>query len=186
MGKRSDFTRIERDYYRTFDPRAAQALQPHVSYGDMYIEPCAGDGSLIRNLDRIGLSCAWAFDVQPNGPGIDKRDVLALHADLDNFTSNCEWVITNPPWTRSVLHPMIRAFTQQKPTWLLFDAGWMFTAQAAPFLPSCVKIVTIGRLKWIEGTTMTGKDDCCWYLFDERHKDGPKFYGRNIKAGTFE
>lgn len=176
MGKRSDFTRVERDYYRTFDPRAAQALRPHVDWGDMYVEPCAGDASLIQNLDAIGLSCAWASDIEPKHYGVTKFD--AMDDNLDVHIDSSEWIITNPPWTRSILHPMISRFQQLRPTWLLFDAGWMFTAQAAPFLPNCKKIVTIGRLKWIEGTTMTGKDDCCWYLFDKSHKDGPQFYGR--------
>lgn len=176
MGKRSEFQRVERDYYRTFDPRAGEALRPHVSYGDMYVEPCAGDGSLVRNLDKIGLSLHWAFDIEPTGPGIDKRDVL--DNDIGMFVDSCEWIITNPPWDRKILHPMITSFQSLKPTWLLFDAGWMFTNQAKPYLDSCKKIVTIGRLKWIEGTTMSGKDDCCWYLFDKSHSGGPHFYGK--------
>lgn len=176
MGKRSEFERVERDYYRTFDPRAGEALKPHVSYGDMYIEPCAGDGSLVRNLDKIGLSCSWASDIDPQNPTVDKFD--AMHEELDVHIDSAEWIITNPPWNRKVLHPMIIHFQRLRPTWLLFDAGWMFTNQAKPFLDNCEKIVTIGRLKWIEGTTMSGKDDCCWYLFNKRHTGGPHFYGK--------
>ncbi len=176
MGKRSSFTRVERDYYRTFDPKAGDSLAPFVKHGDMYIEPCAGDGSLIRNLDRIGLSCLSATDIEPYGPMIEKWD--ALNLDRIDCPSSCEWIITNPPWDRKILHQMIARFQAIRPTWLLFDAGWMFTRQARPFLDSCAKIVTIGRLKWIEGTTMSGKDDCCWYLFDRNHHGPTEFYGR--------
>lgn len=178
MGKRSRFERVERDYYRTFDPRAGEALKPFVKYGDMYVEPCAGDGSLIKNLDRIGLSCAYAFDKSPQVGFVKSLDALSEDANLDLYTDACEWIITNPPWSRPVLHRMIEELQRQRPTWLLFDAGWMFTKQAKPLLGKCAKIVTIGRLKWIEGTTMSGKDDCCWYLFDKDHAGPTEFYGK--------
>lgn len=176
MGKRSDFERVERDYYRTFDPRAGEALKPHVNFGDMYIEPCAGDGSLVRNLDKIGLSCALASDINPQSSMVSKFD--AMDENLDVHIASSEWIITNPPWSRPVLHDMISHFQRLRPTWLLFDAGWMFTKQASPYLGKCAKIVTIGRLKWIEGTTMSGKDDCCWYLFDASHSCPTQFYGK--------
>jgi hypothetical protein len=28
------------------------------------------------------------------------------------------------------------------------------------------------RIKWIPGSTMTGKDNCAWHLFDQR-SEGP-------------
>jgi len=34
------------------------------------------------------------------------------------------------------------------------------------YLPRCKKIVSIGRVKWFGNTA--GKDNCCWYLFDEQ------------------
>jgi hypothetical protein len=53
------------------------------------------------------------------------------------------------------------------PTWLLFDADWMHTRQSAPFMPHLRKIVSVGRVKWIPDSPFTGKDNCCWYLFDQ-------------------
>lgn len=176
MGKRSEFERVERDYYRTFDTRAGEALANFVKYGDMYVEPCAGDGSLIRNLDRIGISCVYASDISPSSDGIYQKD--ALDKSEFNCPDSAEWIITNPPWDRKILHQMIARFQEFRPTWLLFDAGWMFTRQARPYLERCSTIVTIGRLKWIEGTSMSGKDDCCWYLFDKNHSGPTNFYGR--------
>ena len=38
--------------------------------------------------------------------------------------------------------------------------------------------MTIGRVKWIEGSKHTGKDNHAWYRFDIRHKSGPVFHGR--------
>ena len=48
----------------------------------------------------------------------------------------------------------------------------MSTLQAVPFLRHCSDIVTIGRVKWIEGSKHTGKDNHAWYRFDARHKGG--------------
>lgn len=64
------------------------------------------------------------------------------------------------------MHPIIEHFYPMKPTWLLFDANWLFTKQAAPYLKYCSKVVTIGRVKWIEDSRMTGKDDSVWGLFE--------------------
>ena len=49
MGKRSNFERIERDFYPTpFE--AVEPLIPHLPDKFTFAEPCAGDGSLTRHL----------------------------------------------------------------------------------------------------------------------------------------
>jgi hypothetical protein len=90
--------------------------------------------------------------------------------------ANC--IITNPPWDRKILHPMIEHFSAMRPTWLLFDADWMHTKQSAPFMPYLRKIVSVGRVKWIPDSKMTGKDNCAWYLFDQNGQGSTQFYGR--------
>ena len=59
------------------------------------------------------------------------------------------------------------------PTWLLIDYDWAAIKQAAPFVPHCSDIVILPRLKWIEDSKDTGKDNHAWYRFDIRHKGGP-------------
>jgi hypothetical protein len=88
--------------------------------------------------------------------------------------------ITNPPWDRPVLHAIIDnlAGPWGHTTWLLLDADWMHTKQARDYLQRCVLIVSVGRVKWIEGSKHTGKDNCCWYRFDPGHKGGPHLIGR--------
>ena len=76
------------------------------------------------------------------------------------------------------MHALILHFQNIAPTWLLLDADWKQTRQAAPFLPHCSDIVAIGRVKWIEGSEHTGKDNYAWYRFDTRHSGGPVFHGR--------
>ena len=175
MGKRSDFERIPRDFYPT--PReAVWPLIPHLTYGDSFIEPCAGDGALVQHLEVLGMSCRHASDIEPRAEWIEKEDVfddgLWVHNEVD-------FIITNPPWDRKILHPMITAFSDMRPTWLLFDADWMHTRQSVPFMPRLRMIVSLGRVKWIPDSKMTGKDNCCWYLFDKPSDQATEFVGRS-------
>ena len=91
---------------------------------------------------------------------------------------DADLIITNPPWDRDVLHPLIDVFSNMLPTWLLFDADWMHTKQAIPFLTRCDRIVSVGRVKWFPETKMVGKDNCAWYLFLPDDVEETVFYGR--------
>ena len=163
MGKRSNFERKEFDFYPT-PLQAVIPLFPHVS--GSFIEPCAGDGRLIRHLEQNGLTCAYACDLEPKGEGIEKRDVLFF----DSSFPEADLIITNPPWDRKSLHEMIGMFRHHAPTWLLFDSDWMFTGQAKPHLKFCQKIVSIGRVSWMENG-QAGMDNCCWYLFGKEESE---------------
>ena len=98
---------------------------------------------------------------------------------LEHGYSYCDYIITNPPWNRKILHPMIDHFADQKPTWLLFDSDWMHTKQSIPYLKMLKKVVSVGRVKWIEGSASVGKDNCCWYLFENTFQfNSIEFCGR--------
>ena len=157
MGKRSNFERKPKDFYAT-PAEAVIPLLPYVS--GSFIEPCAGDGLLIRHLEAYGLNCTYACDIEPMAEGIEQNDVLFFSATLPP----CEQVITNPPWSRPSLHAMIDKFRNHAPTWLLFDADWMFTGQAKPHLKYCSRIVSVGRVSWM-GNSIAGLDNCAWYNF---------------------
>ena len=173
MGKRSNFKRVERDFYPT--PMAAVLpLLPHLPRRVTYSEPCAGNGALINHLDQAGHRCVLAYDIFPKGPNI--RQANALNAERSYLVG--DYIITNPPWNQKILHPMIEHFSASRPTWLLFDADWMHTKQSAPHMSKCVKIVSVGRVKWIPDSKMTGKDNCAWYLFDAGFRGQTEFYGR--------
>lgn len=170
MAKRSNFERKEKDSYPTIDPRAVRALLPHLSPRTAFAEPCAGAGHLIRSLEEAGHSCMWATDIDD---GLDALDLI--ESDL----VACDFIITNPPWSRHLLHPMIEHFANLRPTWLLFDADWAHTAQAGHLLDRyCLRIVSVGRLIWQEGTKMQGKDNAAWYLFHHAKSGPTEFKGR--------
>ena len=161
MGKRSAFERNPRDFYPT-PYEAVIPLIPHLDQMKMFAEPCAGDGTLSRHLSRHHLSPYWQSDIGPQHKDIHKIDALALTVPMQQ--ADC--VITNPPWDRKILHPMIEHFTKQNNfVWLLLDADWAYTKQSAKYMKQCAKIVAVGRVKWIPDSKMTGKDNCAWYCF---------------------
>lgn len=177
MGKRSTFQRRERDWYPT--PAAAVLpLLPHLGPLIRFAEPCAGDGRLIDALEAAGHRCVWASDIEPRRADITEND--AEHCG----SGAIDCFITNPPWSRSVLHPIIRNLARQRPAWLLFDADWVHTRQSAELIPWLVKIVSVGRVKWIEDSPFTGKDNCAWHLFDARNAAPAQFFGRIIPTST--
>lgn len=166
MGKHSCFDRKPRDYY----PTPYEAVLPLLEYlpkNSKFVEPCAGDGRLIRHLQKQGHECTFACDIDPQNDEysnvhIEKADVLFFGYELPK----ADFIITNTPWGRELLHPMIEIFRAQSPTWLLFDADWLFTKQAKPYKKYCKLVVPVGRVSW-EGNGVAGKDNCAWYLFDK-------------------
>lgn len=175
MGKRSNFERVERDFYPT-PAEAVAPLLPRLRPGMRFAEPCAGNGALIDHLEAAGHRCVAAWDIEPLRDGIERHDALT------RMCGNVDVFITNPPWKREVLHPLIVHLAHQAPTWLLFDADWMHTSQSAPYMTLLCEVVSVGRVKWIAGSKSTGKDNCAWHLFDARPPEYPaRFYGRNAK-----
>ncbi len=172
MGKRSNFPRRKQDAYDT-PPEAVLPLLPWLKPQTRFCEPCAGKGDLLDELVRHGHVCARARDIEPRREDIEQKDALTT------ITGNIDCFITNPPWTREILHPLIEFLARQHPTWLLFDADWMHTKQAAPWLKMCEQIVSVGRVSWMQNGT-SGKDNCAWYLFEHpgRASRYPRFIGR--------
>jgi hypothetical protein len=141
------FARSPADDYAT--PRSAlEPLLPFLDKAVPIIEPCPGDGRLHSLLERAG------FIVTSHAR--DARD--EQYPDPRIF-------VTNPPWSRELLHPIIENLSNQAPTWLLFDADWAHTAQSIPYLLRLTDIVSIGRVKWMPSSESVGYDNACWYRF---------------------
>ncbi len=178
MGKRSEFKPRPQDKY--FTPKAGVIpLLPFLGSTTAFAEPCGGDGRLARFLEEEGHQCVWLSDVAPDD---EMKQLDALDLTKSELLT-AEMIITNPPWSRDILHELIDFLPTLKPTWLLFDADWMHTVQAASLIKTCSQVVSIGRLKWIEDSKYTGKDNCCWYFFPGGdYQNGPRFTGRLSKS----
>lgn len=191
----------ERDYHPT-PPAPVMPLLRHLLPRTRFIEPCAGNGALIETLQTYGHICEAAFDIEPQDHCIAKID--ALQWKRAPGTSYGQFMlITNPPWRRDFMHALIWHLLHQHPCWFLFDSDWANTRQAVglesvplpgqddlaskdkvrvkrDLLAHCHAIVSVGRVKWIEGSKHQGFDNCSWYLFSktQRLTDTPQFFGR--------
>lgn len=175
MGLYSDFARKPRDFYAT-PIEAMYSLIPHLRERFNYFEPTAGDGAIIRHLlaARPDARCIGASDIEPLAPGIEELDLLK---ETPVGLPMADVAITNLPWERSLMHPMIEVITEHCPLWTIIDSKWLNNETSAPYLKDlCVKVVPIGRVVWEPGTDTPGKVDCSWFLFDKNHKG----YSRNI------
>lgn len=175
MGKRSRFQRRPRDTYDT-PFSAVQPLIAHLKPGVRYLEPCAGRHDLVDHLAGYA-ECVIASDIAPRDERVFKVDAATITAE-DVATTGAEMFITNCPWDRAILHALIVRLSDILPTWLLFDADWMHTRQATPHLWRLRRIVSVGRVKWIEDSPHTGKDNAAWFCFDARGTGAPEFFGR--------
>ena len=166
---------------RDFFPTPLKAVLPLIPYLrnegiKNFAEPCCGEGDLIRHLESFGLElCVQRATSAP----ARTHWRLVHYGDARNHQS----ALPTPPHTRKTMHALIRHFLRSGITvWLLIDTDWAFTQQAAPFLPACTDVVTIGRVIWIDGTDNGGYDNFAWYRFDADHTDGPRLHWQG-KAG---
>ena len=173
MGKRSGFTRRKQDAYMTTDIRAVQALLPYLNNIDTFAEPCAGELHLVTQLTAAGLHCDMINDISWT-PGMDALQIKDF--------GKVDAIITNPPWSRQLLHPMIMHFIKFAPTWLLFDSDWAYTMQARHYLPYCTDIVPTPRLKWMQGSKHTAKDNTSWYRFAVVRTGQTVFHARSFNS----
>lgn len=135
-------------------------MVPFIHHIQTFVEPCGGDGRLVHHLTRLGKHCVRFFDIAPDSVFVAYGD--AFTADY----TGVEAIITNPPWSRPILHAMIIHFVESVPEcWLLFDSNWVNTAQSVPYMKWCTDVVPVGRIKWVENSKGVGKEDCSWYRF---------------------
>lgn len=167
MGKRSNYKRRANDDYPTTDSKVIPPLLPFIRGTTAFVEPCSGEGELIKLLEEQGKICVYSGDIT--------RGQDAFDLDMDILRART--IITNPPWTRNILHPMIEHFCKYTESWLLFDADWAHTKQAIPYLDYCRRIVSVGRVKWFPDSDATGKDNCAWYNFKPYKTVSTLFYG---------
>lgn len=173
MGKRSDFDRIPKDLYQTWDPKAVAPLLPHLPARTKFAEPCCGEMALIRQLEAAGHVCYWASDIVDrtvpitvSGAWVKSTvtEIDALKVTTPLQLADC--IITNPPYLKDILFPMIEHFRKYNQAWLLLSADFMHNVGSAGVLKYCSKIVSIGRVTWIPGTK-PGKENSAWYCFEQ-------------------
>lgn len=174
MSKRTpDAPPRPQSFWRT-PPEAVIPLLIEIGFEGAFAEPCCGDGALVNALEKFGWRCRFAGDIRRRGKF--RRAVLQDGRRLsEGQLRGIGGIITNPPWTpRPLLHELIDHWSGLRPTWLLLDAAWAHTDQAVRFSRRCRKIVSAGRVSWMDNGR-NGYDDAAWYLFDAQ-RPGPCEY----------
>lgn len=159
MGKYSNYVKRPRDAY--FTPyEAVTPLFFHLPRGFTFLEPCAGNGQLTDALVHyFEATPLLELDIEPQDKRITQGDATAL------IDSGQDYIITNPPFSWEMLVPLMHRFMNIGQTVLLLPADYMHNIRFSPFMSYCNKVVSIGRVKWIEGSKTTGRENYCWYFF---------------------
>jgi hypothetical protein len=178
MSRRSSgFVRMERDFYPTPAETAAHLL-PWLAPRTVFIEPCAGDLTLVDMLEAAGHRCVRAIDVMPRG-----RDLWRMEkADGASVGAGPEVLITNPPFAKGMLLPLLDAWlAAERRVWLLLPISVLCNLYFARYCPYIWRVVPAGRPKWIPDSKWSAKDDVAWVSF--RPVVNGVFAGRRAVTG---
>ena len=165
MGKREEVKKpkVDKDFYATIDPDAVTPLIPYVR-GKTFGETFYGDGDL-EDLLMDTATCKWRSDIREtvlSSKVMPATDVTAY--DL----RDCDLIISNPPFTRSVLLPCIDHLITLKPTWLLLPSDMLHNKYMTPYMKKCELVLSVGRLCWFlddNGKKIKGVDNYMWAKF---------------------
>lgn len=193
MGKYSEFERVAQDFYPTpmaaTKPLFSHMLDPETP--TEFIEPFAGDGKLINNIETLTKGryrCIMASDIEPRDPELDKYIVRMDYKEaiprIDELCKedNRRVIISNPPWINISasgyqLNDIIIRLSDITTTYLLLDGNYAFNLKSMPCMERCEAILPIGRVKWIEDSPYSGKENVAWFEFG--NKPAPtRFYTR--------
>lgn len=163
MSKRSDFPKVEKDFYRTCDGKAIPPKLVEFIRGKTYCEPFYGQGDLEDLLMDIA-TCTWRSDIRETVGCSKVMDAMCLaKEDVDR----CDLTISNPPYTKSVLLPLIDHLVSLKPTWLLLPADMVHNKYFVPYMKGCSKVISIGRLCWFpkDGKRVASTENYSWHFW---------------------
>ena len=164
---RGKFDRKPRDFY----PTPGAAVCPLVLHATplCFVEPCAGDGALLRELEAAGWRCHAAFDIEPGDPAVERRDGTDFDRELLDEWPCLEAVVTNPPYERTALLRLLDMWLGTGLTvWLLLPSDMLMNKWWAPYAPHVWGIIPIGRIKWIEGSKHTSTENFCWVRLERQ------------------
>lgn len=178
MGKRSNFDKVPKDFYGTTDPKAVPPKLVEFIRGKSYAEPCYGNGDLEDLLMDVA-TCKWRSDIRETVGSSKVVDAMCLSKE---DIAGCDYIITNPPFSRDVLLPLIDHFVSMKPTWLLLPADYMHNVYFGDYMQRCRRVISVGRLKWFKDSKHTSTDNFAWYFWVKGATTDTRteFYGRYL------
>jgi len=137
-------------------------LSPHLVPGTLFDEPCAGNGAIIVALTLLGHRCAGAVDITPRAAGIEQGDART-------YVPVSGRIITNPPYRRDLLEPLLEHWIGQWDTWLLLPLDHLVNKWTNRFMRHVDQIVPLGRVSWL-GNGRGGMENFCWFHFNTERR----------------
>lgn len=163
MSKRSDFLKKGKDFYATVDAKAIPTKLVDFIKGKTYAEPAYGNGDLENLLSGVA-TCKWRSDIRNT---VDNSLVMdALDVTKEDLV-DCDLIVTNPPFSKDILLPLIDHFVSLKPTWLLLPADYAHNIYFSPYMERCSKVVSVGRVCWFpkDGKRVASTENFAWYFW---------------------
>jgi len=158
MSKRTAGT-VARSWWPTPEKAVAPLLRC-LAPRTIFVEPCAGDGALVRILEAAGHVCSYACDTDPRDDSVEWNDALYV------TTEPHEMVITNPPFEQPLLVPLLSHWSKSKSAaWLLLPSDLLMNVWFGPFAAAVCTIAPIGRVSWL-GNGQSGFENSAWVRFD--------------------
>lgn len=94
------------DYYETPEWMVASLLAHHpIARTSLVLEPCCGDGAIVRALAKAGFDRIITNDLDPRHEASRHRDATAPEFWHMKTLHDVDWVIANPPFTEAM--PML-------------------------------------------------------------------------------
>lgn len=126
-----------------------------------FIEPCAGDGALVDALVFHNFVRAVAFDNEPRRSDIRHGDATTVDWSTVNPAIPA---VTNPPWARHLLEPILAAIIGTRVVWLLLPLDYTTNLWTNPYMRHVNRIVPLGRVSW-KGNGKGGMENSAWFRF---------------------
>ena len=154
-GVKANSTRPRDKWYTPL--KATTPVMDLLPPGTEVVEPCAGDGALVRNLPLLNWTVV--ADIEPGASNILVRDALSWQPDRH--------VVTNPPYTTAVARELMFHWMQgDRGMTLLIPTDWMANKWFAPFASHVSRIRPVGRVSWI-GNGKGGFENYAWVQFSK-------------------
>lgn len=173
--------RRKNDFYPTPEWAAKelvdQLLIDYPCYGNVFVwEPCAGDGALLPQLNRLGM--VWTNDINPAMNADTHMDATKADMWHPNFP-RAGFVITNPPFNQAL--PIVQRGVEKAQYAAAFLLRLSFlepTYERGAWLKNNppTRLIVLPRISFT-GDGKTDSVTCAWMIWDKRYaesKDVPK------------
>lgn len=168
MHGESGYARIEGDRYYT-PAWVTEELFKHCGFPEWILEPAAGDGAMVKVLERHGCQ-VLSSDIDPQDEGITKADFF------DWGATTCAGIITNPPYSHAqefIEHALKLMEPNDGLVAMLlrneFDSAKKRRHLFAEHPAFYKKLVLTKRPRWFADGGSSPRHNFAWYIWEWRN-----------------